>query len=838
MAHRMVPAVLVILGLAAASPATSLGTDVYLPLAGPGSESAPWSTTVWVFNPNPAPARVTFSWLPTQPNPTPASFTDTVAGGEIKRYDNAVRFMFHETTVGALRVVASERVLVASRLAAEGAEGSVGASPGHYLAALSASLAVGSGERSQLVAVQPLDPTSRQTRLHVGVVEVTGHPCTVALHLYDEAGVEVSTPRTWQVGEREYRHESLGTLFGSQPASCRVEAEVRDGSGRVLLFGAALGEGSEDAGVPELILAEPQLEAASSQQGAGMAAGSSAAAPSPGSGPTFPPQVTAGTPPRGTLPAPRIGNGAANALLQTSAALKSFAKVDTTAGVLGENTATGTTGVLGGSDFGVSGTQQSAGTSGKLATPAYGVWGDSPAGAGVYGQSSDGYGVFGTSNVGPGVHGQHSKGNSGRLGTSGEGVYGYAACENGNGVYGRADSGTSAQGVSGISQQGVGVFGKNMSTNNFGILGTTSSGVYGTSTNGWGVRAASTNSFGVYGTSMRDTGVYGWSQDSYGVCGDSENGTGVFGSTSGGGEGVWGKSLKTNGTGVKGEANTGSEATGVLGSSSEGRGVYGWSNSGRGVFGESGSDDGVYGKGNDHGVWGEHPSSGNKGYLGGASRAVYGAALSQDGNGVRGIANNGSNACGVYGASSSGWAGYFSGNVNVTGTLSKGAGSLRIDHPLDPEHKYLYHSFVESPDMMNIYNGNVVTDENGFAEIILPEWFEALNKDFRYQLTVIDDSDRFVLAKVVQEIHDNRFTIRTNYGHVKVSWQVTGIRKDPFAEAHRIPVEEVKPPEEQGTYLHPKEWGQPEEKGKDYREIAKLRGEEVALTPPVPAPKR
>ncbi|MGC8915639.1 MAG: hypothetical protein ACP5NF_01510, partial [Thermoanaerobaculum sp.] len=94
---------------------------------------------------------------------------------------------------------------------------------------------------------------------------------------------------------------------------------------------------------------------------------------------------------------------------------------------------------------------------------------------------------------------------------------------------------------------------------------------------------------------------------------------------------------------------------------------------------------------------------------------------------------------------------------------------------------------------------------------------------FRYQLTVIDGSDRFVLAKVVREIQNNRFTIRTNYGHVKVSWQVTGIRKDPFAEAHRIPVEEVKPPEEQGTYLHPKEWGQSEEKGKDFRKLQKLK---------------
>ena len=38
-----------------------------------------------------------------------------------------------------------------------------------------------------------------------------------------------------------------------------------------------------------------------------------------------------------------------------------------------------------------------------------------------------------------------------------------------------------------------------------------------------------------------------------------------------------------------------------------------------------------------------------------------------------------------------------------------------IDHPLDPANKYLYHASVESPDVMNIYNGNVVTDANGRA---------------------------------------------------------------------------------------------------------------------------
>ena len=62
-------------------------------------------------------------------------------------------------------------------------------------------------------------------------------------------------------------------------------------------------------------------------------------------------------------------------------------------------------------------------------------------------------------------------------------------------------------------------------------------------------------------------------------------------------------------------------------------------------------------------------------------------------------------------------AGYFDGDVSVTGNLFKAAGSFKIDHPLDPDNKYLSHSFVESPDMMNIYNGNVITNGKGEATI-------------------------------------------------------------------------------------------------------------------------
>jgi trimeric autotransporter adhesin len=144
------------------------------------------------------------------------------------------------------------------------------------------------------------------------------------------------------------------------------------------------------------------------------------------------------------------------------------------------------------------------------------------------------------------------------------------------------------------------------------------------------------------------------------------------------------------------------------------------------------------------------------------------------------------------------------GDVSIKGTLSKGSGSFKIDHPLDPAHKYLYHSFVESPDMMDVYNGNITTNQRGLAVVVLPEYFEALNRDFRYQLTVLG---QFAQAIVARKIAHNQFVIRTNKPGVEVSWQVTGIRQDAYANAHRIPTEEEKPPQEQGTYLHPELFG-------------------------------
>jgi len=145
-------------------------------------------------------------------------------------------------------------------------------------------------------------------------------------------------------------------------------------------------------------------------------------------------------------------------------------------------------------------------------------------------------------------------------------------------------------------------------------------------------------------------------------------------------------------------------------------------------------------------------------------------------------------------------------NLSVGGNLTKASGSFKIDHPLDPENKFLYHSFVESPDMMNIYNGNVTLDARGRAWVTLPDWFEGLNQDFRYQLTSLG---RFAPVYIAREINGNRFLIAGGRPHGKVSWQVTGVRHDAYANAHRIPVEEAKPAAERGTYLYPELFPRP-----------------------------
>jgi hypothetical protein len=154
------------------------------------------------------------------------------------------------------------------------------------------------------------------------------------------------------------------------------------------------------------------------------------------------------------------------------------------------------------------------------------------------------------------------------------------------------------------------------------------------------------------------------------------------------------------------------------------------------------------------------------------------------------------------------------GGLLVTGKIEKQGGGFRVDHPRDPANKYLNHSFVESSDMKNVYDGVAQLGEDGTAWVDLPEWFEALNGDFRngefrYQLTPVGGAAPNL--HVAEEIYENRFKIAGGEGGMKVCWQVTGTRKDRWAAANPCEVEQDKPQEERGRYLEPSLYGAPEE---------------------------
>jgi hypothetical protein len=161
-----------------------------------------------------------------------------------------------------------------------------------------------------------------------------------------------------------------------------------------------------------------------------------------------------------------------------------------------------------------------------------------------------------------------------------------------------------------------------------------------------------------------------------------------------------------------------------------------------------------------------------------------------------------------YAASSSGYGVYALGDLGASGTKS-----FRIDHPLDPENKYLHHYCIEGPEPMNVYRGTIVTDRRGFATVPLPEYFEEINKDPSYQLTVIDESDDFVLAKVTHPAEGGVFKIRTSKPGVTVCWEVKATRNDAYVRKYGAPLETDKPAWEKGKFQHPELFGKGSDRG-------------------------
>jgi hypothetical protein len=413
-----------------------------------------------------------------------------------------------------------------------------------------------------------------------------------------------------------------------------------------------------------------------------------------------------------------------------------------------------------------------------------GVTGNSTSGAGISGNSTSGAGVLGSSSAGNGVRGSNNSSTSAAVGALNFG--------SGPGMIGLSISGDGVQGTSNGAGAGV----KGTGTTGYGVYGTTgganpSAGVYGLSTaaNGVGVHGVDNNtgSYGVRGDSFFGYGIYGTGStgvrgettaSGYGVYGLSPSGYGVFGTT-------------TSGTGVYGSSATG---TGIYGTTANGTGVKGNSTGGASSYGVEGTTSAWFG----YGVYGHTNSTGGIG--------VYGTGEV----GVEGVDNGHSFAAVLGEAFTSGWAGYFRGDVHVDGSCCGASlATTQIDHPLDPANKYLTQSLVQSPGMLDILRGHVALDANGEATVELPDWFAASNKDFDYQLTCVGG---YAPVYIAQEIAGNQFKIAGGKSSLKVSWQVTGSRNDPYAQQHPITVEGEKPAADRGLYLHPELYGQPDTK--------------------------
>lgn len=276
---------------------------------------------------------------------------------------------------------------------------------------------------------------------------------------------------------------------------------------------------------------------------------------------------------------------------------------------------------------------------------------------------------------------------------------------------------------------------------------------------------------------------------------------------------------------IYGYAYPGSNKPAISGTGSAGNGVYGstsassygavaGSNTGTGGYGvygiasnTSGGCCGIYGESNDSSGSGVHGANG-------AGTGVRGLSQGYLWAGVEGKGFNTSGCYGVYGGvfapnNANCWAGWFAGKVYIQGAISKPGGGFLIDHPLDPANKTLEHSFVESPERKNIYDGVAIADEKGEIAIRLPDYFGALNTDFRYQLTALGTS---APVFVKQEIEGGQFLIAGAQPGQRVCWMVTGNRKDAWALANLMEVETDKPERERGTYHQPHAFGLSREK--------------------------
>lgn len=203
------------------------------------------------------------------------------------------------------------------------------------------------------------------------------------------------------------------------------------------------------------------------------------------------------------------------------------------------------------------------------------------------------------------------------------------------------------------------------------------------------------------------------------------------------------------------------------------------------------------------------------------ANGVYGVTAAAAGYGLQGENTSGSGAgSGVYGVSNTpsgyGVIGHNSANnnaVHANGDLSaSGTKTFKIDHPEDPENKYLKHFSIESDEVLNVYRGIETFNTNGKAIVSLPSYYDAINKNASYQLTPVGAA--MPNLYIESEVAEGIFVIAGGVPGKKVSWQLTAERNDPYLKHYPQEREvEVDKADNRGKYLMPELFNQPKEKG-------------------------
>ena len=249
------------------------GTDVFLPMAGrqAGVHPSNWYTTVWVHNPGgeAATARVYFLARNTA-NPAPPWVDLAVAPGDTEQLENVVEEYFHLEAFGALRVVCpGQKLIVTSRVYSKGAGAGEADSVGQDFAGVPASLAVGAGEKAQILGTyQTVPAADSEFRYNFGFVETTGHTVTVRVSAYDDNGA-FQGAQDLQVREWSQRQAAFKDWFPAiSTENSRLEVEVIVGEGRVIAYGSGIANGSQDPTTFEMSYADSLLGIAGVQHDA------------------------------------------------------------------------------------------------------------------------------------------------------------------------------------------------------------------------------------------------------------------------------------------------------------------------------------------------------------------------------------------------------------------------------------------------------------------------------------------------------------------------------------------------------------------------------------------